>query len=46
MGNNAYRAQEQVDTLAEAKTKAYFSAMAQLGFNEEQVKIYIKEWNK
>lgn len=46
VGNNAYRAQEQVDTLAEAKTKAYFSAMAQLGFNEEQVKIYIKEWNK
>lgn len=46
VGNNAFRAREQVNTLADSKTKAYFTAMAQLGFNTEQVKDYIKEWNK
>ena len=34
------------EQVAIAKTKAYFNAMAQLGFSEEQVIDYIKEWNK
>ncbi len=46
VGNNAYRAKEQVETLAISKTKAYFEAMAQIGYDSEAVKNYIKEWNK
>ena len=46
VGNNAYRAKEQVNTLAESKTKAYFEAMSQIGFDTEMVKKYIEEWNK
>ncbi len=46
VGNNAYRAKEQIDTLAEGKTRAYFDAMAQIGFDREKTKNYIKEWNK
>ena len=46
VGNNAYRAKEHLDTLAESKTKAYFEAMAQIGFDTEMVKKYIEEGNK
>ncbi len=46
VGNNAYRAKEQVETLAITKTKAYFDSMSQIGFDTEKVKNYIKEWDK
>lgn len=46
VGNNAYYAQKQIGSLAKSKTKAYFSAMAQLGFSQSEVINYIKEWNE
>ena len=46
VSDNLSSAKEQVDTLAITKTRAYFSTMAQLGFDVEQVKKYIEEWDK
>ena len=46
VGNNAQHAKMQIDSLAKIKTKAYFSSMTQLGFSEEEIFNYIKEWNK
>ena len=46
VGDNIDLAKEQISTLALKKTKSYFEAMAQIGFDSEMVKNYIKEWEK
>ncbi len=46
VGDNIDLAKEQISTLAIKKTKSYLESMAQIGFDAEMVKNYIKEWNK
>ena len=46
VGDNIDLAKEQISTLALKKTKSYFEAMAQIGFDTEMVKNYIKKWEK
>ena len=46
VGDNAYYAQKQIDSLAKIKTKSYIISMTQLGFSEDEIINYIKEWNK
>ncbi len=46
VGNNAHIAKERVNALADDRVKTFFASMAQLGFDENQAKDYIKEWSK
>ena len=46
VGNNSFHAKKQIESLAMSKTRSYFSSMAQLGFSEDDVINYIKEWKK
>ncbi len=46
VGDNIELAKKQIDTLAIKKAKSYFEAMAQIGFDTEMAKNYIKEWDE
>ena len=46
VGDDTSVAKKAVEDLVKSKTSRYFSDMHKMGFDEESIKQYVKEWGK